>query len=87
MLSIYIKPEKYVNQNDYEKEIKRYIKFFKSAKPIEEGNEILMPGEKEVINQKDRLKNGIPLSKITWQAIINTAKSLKIDEKIINKCL
>ena len=87
MLSIYIKPEKYVNQNDYEKEIKRYIKFFKSAKPIEEGNEILMPGEKEQINEKDRLKNGIPLSKITWQAIIDTAKSLNIDNKLIHKCL
>jgi len=87
MLSIYIKPEKYVNKNEYEKEIKRYIKFFKSAKPIEKGNEILMPGEKELSNQKDRLKNGIPLSKITWQAVMNTAKSLKIDDKLINKCL
>jgi len=87
MLSIYIRPEKYVNQKEYEKEIKRYIKFFKSAKSIIDGNKILMPGEKELLNQKDRLKNGIPLSKITWQAIINTAKSLRIDDKLINKCL
>ena len=46
-----------------------------------------MPGEKEQINEKDRLKNGIPLSKITWQAIIDTAKSLNIDNKLIHKCL
>ena len=87
MLSIYIRPEKYVNQKEYEKEIKRYLKFFKSAKPIVDGNKILMPGEKELLNQKDRLKNGIPLSKITWQAIINAAESLRIDDKLINRCL
>ena len=46
-----------------------------------------MPGENELLHQKNRLKNGIPLSKITWKAIIDTAKSLNIEDQLINKCL
>ena len=46
-----------------------------------------MPGEKEIYNEKDRVKNGIPMTKITWDAIKDTAISLKIDSKLINKCL
>ncbi len=87
MLSIYIKPSQYVNNKDYEKEIKRYINFFKSAKPVNSKKNVLMPGEPEIINYKYRIKNGIPMTKITWDAITDTAKSLKIDEKLIYKCL
>ena len=46
-----------------------------------------MPGENELLHQKNRSKNGIPLSKITWKAIIDTAKSLNIEDQLINKCL
>ena len=46
-----------------------------------------MPGEKEIYTEKDRLKNGIPMTKITWDAIKDTAISLKIDSKLINKCI
>jgi uncharacterized oxidoreductase len=87
MLSIYINPSKYVSGKDYNDEIKRYIKFFKSAKPIVDGNEILMPGEPELRNKKERLKNGIPMTKITWDAITETANYLKIDKNLITKCL
>jgi len=87
MFSIYIKPSNYINTKEYDKEIKRYIKFFKAASPIKKNNNVLMPGEPELINYKHRIKNGIPLSKITWEAIINTAISLKVEQKLISKCL
>ncbi len=87
MFSIYLNPSKYVKGKEYDQEIKRYIKFFKSAEPNKGVDQVLMPGEKEIHNEKDRLKNGIPMTKITWDAIKDTAISLKIDSKLINKCL
>ena len=87
MFSIYLNPSKYIKGKEYDQEIKRYIKFFKSAEPNKNVDKVLMPGEKEIYNEKDRLKNGIPMTKITWDAIKDTAISLKIDSKLINKCL
>jgi len=87
MLSIYINPSIYVNKKDYDKEIKRYIKFFKSAKPVNQNDDVLMPGEPEINTNKHRIKNGIPLTKITWDAIKETAISLNIDKKLLQKCL
>ena len=86
MLSIFINPNRYVNNEEYEKEIKRYIKFFKSAAPINKKNTILMPGEPENINRTERKKDGIPLTKITWEAIKDTSKQFNISNKLIRDC-
>jgi len=87
MFSIYINPSIYVNKKEYDKEIKRYINFFKSAKPVNQNNDVLMPGEPEINTNKHRTKNGIPLTKITWDAIKETAVSLNVDKKLLKKCL
>ena len=67
----------YDSQSDFSESMKIVVR-----KNLQEGM-----SEKEIYNEKDRLKNGIPMTKITWDAIKDTAISLKIDSKLINKCL
>ena len=86
MFSIYINPSSFINSKYYEKEISQYIKFFKSAAPIDKNNKVLIPGEPENKNRKDRIKNGIPLTDITWKVIKNIAEELSVNSKLIQNC-
>ena len=86
MFSIYIDPSSLTNQKNYEKEISEYIKFFKSAAPINKNSEVLVPGEPENKNRKERRKNGIPLTKITWNALKEIAEKLNINPEFIQNC-
>ena len=45
-----------------------------------------MPGEPENINRTERKKDGIPLTKITWEAIKDTSKQFNISNKLIRDC-
>ena len=56
MFSIYLNPSKYVKGKEYDQEIKRYIKFFKSAEPNKGIDQVLMNGEKEIHNEKDKIE-------------------------------
>ncbi len=87
MLSIFIKPESVTETDSYQNELKRYLDFFKSAKPAIPGDEVLMPGELEEKTKETRIKQGIQIPEKTWQQLLIIAKNLKIDQKEINKCI
>ena len=57
-----LKPDLFVSQHEYESRMDTLIRRAKSG-PLANGfDEILIPGEPETRAQKERLKNGIPLS-------------------------
>lgn len=76
MLSIYMSPQFFGSDHAYAEEARRYIEFFKSAKPATAGGEVLIPGETEARNRADRTKNGVPLQDDTWKAICAAAQSV-----------
>ena len=80
MLSMYIDPDKIDPEGFFPSDVERYVKFFKEARPIEPGGEVLHPGEPELRARKERLSNGIPISEETWTAICNAARKVGIDE-------
>ena len=49
--------------------MQRYLAFFRSARPLEEGGRVMTPGEPENRARADRLANGIPLTDTTWNSI------------------
>ena len=55
-----------------------YVEFFKSARPVEAGGEILVPGEPERRSRARRLAEGVPLPDATWQAIRDSAQDLGV---------
>jgi len=69
MLSIYIDPARIDPEGFFPDDVERYLSFYKTARPIEPGTEILAPGDKERMTRLEREANGIPISKETWEAI------------------
>ena len=69
MLSVYIDPQKIDPDGFFPKDVERYLDFFKTARPIEAGGEVLWPGEKEKKVRAERTATGIPITEETWGAI------------------
>jgi len=80
MLSIYIDPEKFAEDQPYHDEINRYVDYVKSSQTISPDGTIYMPGEIEAATRADRAANGIDVADTTWQQIYDTAQSLGVSE-------
>ena len=66
-------------------DIAKYVSFVKSSRPATPGVEILVPGEQEVRTRAQRLADGVPLPDDTWAAIVETARSVGLDERRIQR--
>src|SRR5262249_60185636 len=66
-------------------DVARYVAYFKSAKPITPGGEVLTPGEPEHRTRQQRLTNGIPLPDEIWAAIVAAAREVGVDERHIQQ--
>lgn len=69
MLSFYFRPNVLGSESAFAAEMQRYLAFFRSARPLEEGGRVMTPGEPENRARADRLANGIPLTDTTWNSI------------------
>ncbi len=83
MLSFYLDPKVFDPDGFFPKDIARYVTFVKSSRPAEAGGEILVPGEPESRMRAKRLAEGVPLPDDTWAAIVETARSVGLDERRI----
>jgi uncharacterized oxidoreductase len=87
MFSLYVDPGRIDPGDLFPQEVKRYLAFVKQAKPLEPGGETMLPGEPEVRSREKRMKEGIPVSQDTWQAICECAQSVGIDKvPVTAKC-
>ncbi|MEL6298537.1 MAG: Ldh family oxidoreductase [Pseudomonadota bacterium] len=73
MLSIYIDPNVLDPDGFFPADITRYLKLFKSARPIDPEGEVLYPGEPERQRRAERTANGVPLPEETWASIRTAA--------------
>jgi uncharacterized oxidoreductase len=73
MLSIYMVGELFDSDHGFAAEVRQYVDYYKSAKPVVPGGEILVPGEPEQRAHEARLAAGIELPEETWQAILEAA--------------
>jgi LDH2 family malate/lactate/ureidoglycolate dehydrogenase len=55
-----------------------WIDRFKSATPINENQPVIIPGEPEFANHKERLENGIPLNNLVVDDLKKLAQELGI---------
>lgn len=85
MLSIYIDPRQLDPEDFFPADVKRYVSFFKSSRPIEADGEVLVPGEPEIRTRRKRLAEGVPLPVDTWARIVSAARSVGIDEARIER--
>jgi hydroxycarboxylate dehydrogenase B len=85
MLSFYLDPKVFDPEGFFPKDIAKYVAFVKSSRPSQAGGEILVPGEPEARMRKQRLADGVPLPDDTWAAIVETARSVGLDERRIQQ--
>jgi uncharacterized oxidoreductase len=85
MLSFYVDPKVFDAEGFFPTDIARYVSFVKGSKPAIPGVEILVPGEPETRTRAKRLAEGVPLPDDTWAAIVETARSVGLDERRIQQ--
>jgi hydroxycarboxylate dehydrogenase B len=83
MLSFYVNPEVIDPEGLFSPDVARYVAYFKSAKPVTAGGEVLIPGEPEQRMRQKRLAEGVPLPDDTWAAIVAAAREVGVDERRI----
>ena len=84
MLSILIDPEKIGAHDFFFAEVERYVKFVKSSRPMEDGGEVLVPGDIEQRNRAQRLADGIELDEKTWEQLVDTAKETNVAQNVVD---
>jgi uncharacterized oxidoreductase len=83
MLSFYVDPKVFDPAGFFPQDIAKYVSFVKGSRPAAAGGEILVPGEAESRTRARRLAEGVPLPDDTWAAIVETARSVGLDERRI----
>jgi uncharacterized oxidoreductase len=87
MLSFYVDPKVFDPSGFFPADIAKYVDFVKSSKPSAAGDEVLVPGEPEQRMRIKRLAEGVPLPDDTWAAIVDTARSVGLDERRIQQAV
>ena len=87
MLSIYMAVDVFSSDGFFAKEMRQYVDFFKSAKPVAPDGEVLVPGEPERALRKKRLAEGIPLPDDAWRAIIGAAHEVGLGQSEIEEAI
>lgn len=85
MLSIYIDPKVLDPDGFFPEDVTRYLKYFKTARPIDPDAEVLYPGEPEQRARTKRLKEGVPIPEQTWAAIRNSALAQGLSAERIDR--
>lgn len=78
MFSIYIDPGHFAGAS-FAEAVESYARYVKAARPAEPGGEVRLPGEPEARRREERLRLGVPLPAMTWQAICDTAQTLGLN--------
>jgi uncharacterized oxidoreductase len=80
MLSFYVSPKHFGTQAEFEEAGRAYVDWVVATNPAAEGQPVLAPGDKEATTKADRLANGVPLQRDTWDSILDTARRLGIND-------
>jgi uncharacterized oxidoreductase len=78
MLSIVIAPAALEPASGYQEDVARLAAWIKSARPSEEGKNVLLPGEKGWRIRDERKVAGIPLNPVTCRKLAETAQRLNV---------
>jgi uncharacterized oxidoreductase len=85
MFSLYVDPGRMDPDGLFPEEVMRYVAYVKSAKPAAPDLQPLVPGEPEERTRRERLAHGVPLAEETWALLIETARSVGLDETRIGE--
>lgn len=79
MLSIYISPKIMDDGHGFAKSVADYIDYVRASAPIDPENPVMVPGDPERKAREKRMVDGLPLSRDTWQSLLDAAEGAKLD--------
>lgn len=85
MLSIYLDPKTLDTEGTFAADVRDYIAWIKSAKPIDAAADVIIPGDKERRTAAERTANGVPLPDDVWNSILYAANLVGIDKARISQ--
>ena len=83
MFSLYLSPEALVGTDPFLAEVRSYVAFLKSSRPVEPGAEVLIPGEPERRTLEQRSCDGLPLPREVGADLAATARDAGVDRETI----
>lgn len=78
MLSIFMSVDRFDTDDGYASELRRFIDYVKSSKPVTPEGEVLVPGEPEDRMRARRLDEGIPLSQDALAVIVEAGENVGV---------
>src|SRR5262249_15118546 len=87
MLEIIMAPIFFQTDEEFSREVSRFIAYIKSSAKVSPDAEILMPGEVEERTRARRSREGIELDETTWGQIMATCRSLQIAPETVDAIL
>ncbi|REJ89625.1 MAG: Ldh family oxidoreductase [Planctomycetota bacterium] len=82
MFSVYVDPLRLQSADAFFGEVRRYVDFVKSSRPLVPGGEVLVPGEVE-----DRARaargTGLELDEATWGQLVEAARTCEVAEEVV----
>jgi uncharacterized oxidoreductase len=83
MLSIYIDPARLGAPGRMMSEVRRFVDFVHSSRPVNPDKPVLVPGELEEQTRATR-RQGLELDETTWNQIVEAARSCEVPEDLID---
>ncbi|MDD5017416.1 MAG: Ldh family oxidoreductase [Eubacteriales bacterium] len=74
-----VNPDAFFGVEAFTEQCANHGAYIKSAKPAPGVKEVLLPGEFEYNNEKQRLENGIEIPDATWNGLVKIAQSLNCE--------
>jgi uncharacterized oxidoreductase len=83
MLSIYIDPQQLGTPGPLFDEIRRYVDFVRSSRPLDANRPVMVPGEVEDQNRAAQ-RDGLDLDETSWAQLVDAAKSAGVPDELID---
>ena len=87
MLSIFLDPDRFDTGDRFLADVRAFIAWVKSAKPVDPVEGVLIPGDKERRTEAERRAGGIPLAADSWRLILDTARKVGLSDGEIAELL
>ena len=83
MLSIYIDPARLGEPSLMMSEVRRFVDFVHTSRPVDPERPVLIPGELEEQTRATR-RQGLELDETTWNQIVEAAQSYDVPDDLID---
>lgn len=81
MLSLYLDPAAIDDGHDFAPAVAQYIDFVRSAKPADQHEQVMIPGDPERKARAIRRASGVPLPRDTWQTLLQAGRESGVPDR------